>query len=77
MQRMTVVTCLTSYTESCWKQDDTRGNFAGSLEPRRVSETYSGQKMDPSGFLEISANKAPASRVAVADKGSEVVVTIA
>ena len=29
------------------------------------------------GFLEISANKAAASRVAVADKGSEVVVTIA
>ena len=29
------------------------------------------------GFLEISANKAAASRVAVADKGSEVTVTIA
>jgi hypothetical protein len=28
------------------------------------------------GFLEISANKAAASRVAVADKGSEVTVTI-
>jgi hypothetical protein len=29
------------------------------------------------GFLEISGNKAAASRVAVADKGSEVTVTIA
>ncbi|HLJ86609.1 MAG TPA: hypothetical protein VKZ53_07280 [Candidatus Angelobacter sp.] len=40
-------------------------------------ETYAGVKMDKIGFLEIAANKAAASRVAVADKGSEVTVTIA
>jgi hypothetical protein len=39
-------------------------------------ETYSGLKMDKIGFVEFWANKAAASRVAVADKGSEVTVTI-